>query len=372
MFRTRLPGAVLTLTIALAPAVWAQDNPETTGFVPTAKREPLPEEWGQLPKECETPLVTRALGPFGYEQWFPRAIADSAPPKDRREKAKEALECVLWQVRIAKLSTRDAGTDRAKRRVAEAEYQRLLRIETSLKLLEDDAELYDLKVSAYAATVFSNLFRESPSDAFFSSPRPYFLFEVNQTATGDRSLDIIGNFAFKGTAAVTEGNIGSTIQQANGLSGDAGLVFWPNLIIGPTTYGKIGVGFSAAVGFVSVPQANPDTGETPSDNFDSTIRAGFQLKVLAGKWENSFSELSWYRDPRFEDHPHRFLARARLVLSRENWDGAGHGLGGFLEGSFNSDLTKGTDEARITVGLVLPIDKILEAILNVGASKKDE
>lgn len=301
--------------------------------------------------KCSTAEVEDAFKMGGYDSWFAPRVADLAARTKNQAIVTDAVSCV-W----AKLVDLEDKKGKS--------YNDLSRVLASLRLLDADPDLYDLRIRAYAAAVFSNLFREKPTDGYFSKSRPYFLLTVEQTVTGDRALDTFGNFAFRGQATVTETNAVETIQQSNELTGEVGVRFWPNLIMGAVDRGHIGVGGIVAGGFVGVPEKDASGAETTSDNFKGTVRAGIAFRILTGIAENSFAEYCYARDPRFPDQ-NRFFARARLVVSGKN-DGSGHGVGGFIEGSFNSG--KGTDEARLVVGAVLPVDKIIDALFGGGSS----
>jgi hypothetical protein len=244
-------------------------------------------------------------------------------------------------------------------------------IKASLKLLETEADLYDLHVNTFAATTFSNLYREKSSDGFFSKSRPFLDFEISQVVTGDRALETFGNIGFQGTAAVSESNATETIQKSNSFFADAGVIFFPNLLtISATRRGNIGVGLVADLGIVAVPQETvpaQGAGSTISDSFSPTYRVGFMLRQLSGHWLGSFTEYAWLHDPRF-DHKSRSWVRGRLRFGRENSDNAGHGLSSFLEGSAN--IGRGKDEARIVVGVGLDTEKVLKAILGLGSTQK--
>jgi hypothetical protein len=245
-------------------------------------------------------------------------------------------------------------------------YRDLASVQASLKLLMQDPDIYDLKVRAYAATVFSNLFQDqasdqagSTNDSFFSSPKPYFLFELSQTVTGDRSLDTFASFAFKGVAA-QNGPTAENIATANSIAGELRIAFWPNILpeLGATNWGQIGVGVGLTGGFIGVPKTN----DTTPTSLQGLFRASFLARELSGHWEGSFTEIAFARDPTFEKKD-RFYARGRLVLSSLNPDVKGHGIGGFLEGSINTRFSAtDPDEARLTIGAVLPLDSILAAI----------
>jgi hypothetical protein len=303
-----------------------------------------------------------------------RIIADSTQKLEslrRRAVIEVAIACLATDI-DSKLGSVEGDPSRLAK-VARREVGGMQSVLASLTLIEGEVDLYDLHVETFAAAMYSNLFRKTPSDGFFSTSRPFLDFEFRQVATGDRAVEVFGDIGFKGTASVTESNAAQTIQQSNEFFADAGALLFPNLLTS-TRRGNIGVGVIGAVGFVGVPTAqNASTGSNSNasitDSFNPTYKGGIVVRQLAGHWIGSFSEFAYLRDPRF-DHRDRTFVRGRLVFGRENSDGQGHGLSSFLEGSVN--IGRGKDEARIVIGVGLDTEKILKAVLGLGSTQKEK
>lgn len=312
--------------------------------------------------------------------WFARVVSTWTVPagKTPAEIYQPAVDCAQASWRLAKETLRQnrqyKGKDSDDTKDAKRRYLDVSSALASLRLLMVDPDIYDLKVRAYAATVFSNLFQDNTTpdaahnDSFFSSPKPYFQFELSQTVFADRSLDTFSTFSFKGVAA-QNGPTSADIATANSIDGEVRIAFWPNLMAnsfgGVTTWGQIGVGVGVTGGFIGVPTQDDKTPST----LQGLFRAGFLARELTGHWEGSFTEFDYAKDPRFTKKS-RFYARGRLVLSSLNPDVKGHGIGGFLEGSINTRFSANDpDEARVTIGAVLPLDSILAAIFPSSESK---
>ncbi|MDQ5870853.1 MAG: hypothetical protein M3547_01420 [Acidobacteriota bacterium] len=219
---------------------------------------------------------------------------------------------------------------------------------------------WDLSLKMFGALVYSNLYRESEDDGYFSKSKPFVELEARQLVW-QRPWKLFANGVLWNEISLQTAAAEAATESVSTVSYIGGLETSLLLFAGGQTALNL-VGGAGAIGFEKF-VGDEDLEPHEADEFALQVRFGVVTRQLSGAWEGTLAELVYIRDPVFR-HQDRFLALGRVVLSPRT--DVGKGLGAYLEGSISPG--KGRDQARIVVGIQLDTLAILRAIVGANPS----
>jgi hypothetical protein len=359
----------------------AQDS---AALEPSASPNPTP-----VPR-CLAPLPARsdanASPPLDFSQSAATQLADDS------KKNVDRLSCVN-EVRAARREA-DRRVRTLKRQLvqpnaaadsgAAARLAAWQLLHDQLKELLKDQPSTNLQIDAYAATVYSTLYRDaSKAEGLLSHSKPFFQLETRQTLAGI-DMDVWGDIrlqtsAFEPSAStptptptppasrsrLADAPASNGIEATQSISFEAG----PELHFDRGGDNR-GIAYSAVAGAGAMvfnkSSGADDLAAQQDDRYKFTGRLGFIVRQTAGDWQNTFVEVSYRYDPTFQA-ANRFFLRGRLHVAPERDDGKDLGL--YVEGSLNAGA--GRDEARLSVGVTLNVLDVLRKLRGATGSASD-